>query len=59
MVITKEITKMRVKEELSLSQICEKLNKRGILTPTKKKWDKPKLSSYIKNLKLEVDVGKV
>ena len=46
-------------EELSLSQICEKLNKRGILTPTKKKWDKPKLSSYIKNLKLEVDVGKV
>ena len=56
--LKKEITKMRVDEELSLSKICERLNKRGILTPTKKKWDKPKLSSYIKNLKLEVDVGK-
>lgn len=57
--LKKEITKMRVVEELSLSQICEKLNKKGILTPTKKRWDKPKLSSYIKNLKLEIDVGKV
>jgi site-specific DNA recombinase len=58
-ILKKEITKMRVVEGLSLSQICDSLNKRGILTPTKKEWDKPKLSSYIKNLKLEIDVGKV
>ena len=37
--------------------ICNELNQKKLLTPTKKKWDKPKLSSYTKNMKL--DVGKV
>ena len=57
--LRKHITKMRVEEELSLSEMCKRLNQKGIFTPRNKRWDKPKLSSYIKNLKLEVDVGKV
>ncbi|MDA8629953.1 recombinase family protein, partial [Bacteroidia bacterium] len=50
------ISKLRIEEKRSLSYICEELNQKKILTPTNKRWDKPKLSSYIKNMK--VDVGK-
>lgn len=51
------ISEMRVEKSLSLNQICGELNSMGLRTPTNKLWDKPKLSSYIKNMK--VDVGKV
>lgn len=51
------ISEMRVEKSLSLNQICGELNSIGLRTPTNKLWDKPKLSSYIKNMK--VDVGKV
>jgi len=53
----KRISELRVGESLSLNEVCKILNDEGYLTPTKKKWDKPKLSSYTKNMKL--DVGKV
>lgn len=38
----------------SLQKICNELNDMKLYTPTKKKWDKPKLSSYYKNLKEKV-----
>lgn len=50
------ISDLRVGKSLSLNEVCKELNKMGITTPTKKEWDKPKLSSYIKHMK--VDVGK-
>lgn len=50
------ISQLRVEKSLSLSTICEELNLVGLRTPTNKKWDKPKLSSYIRNMK--IDVGK-
>ncbi len=50
------ISDLRVGRSLSLNEVCKELNKMGITTPTKKEWDKPKLSSYIKHMK--VDVGK-
>ena len=53
----KRISELRVGKSLSLNKVCKILNDEGYLTPTKKKWDKPKLSSYTKNMKL--DVGKV
>ena len=53
----KRISELRVGKSLSLNEVCKILNDEGYLTPTKKKWDKPKLSSYTKNMKL--DVGKV
>ena len=36
--------------------ICNELNQKKLLTPTNKKWDKSKLSSYYNQLK--IDVGK-
>lgn len=51
------ISELRVEKSLTLNQICEELNSKGYRTPTNKIWDKPKLSSYIKSIK--VDVGKV
>ncbi len=54
--LIKIITELRIEQSLSLSETCEELNKNQILTPTNKLWDKPKLSSFIKNMK--VDVGK-
>ena len=56
-VLNKKIIELRVEKSLSLNEVCKILNDEGYLTPTKKKWDKPKLSSYTKNMKL--DVGKV
>jgi site-specific DNA recombinase len=38
----------------SLQEICNELNNMKLYTPTKKKWDKPKLSSYYKYLKEKV-----
>jgi len=38
----------------SLQEICNYLNNIKLHTPTGKKWDKPKLSSYYKNLKNKV-----
>jgi DNA invertase Pin-like site-specific DNA recombinase len=55
--LDKRISELRVGKSLSLNKVCKILNDEGYLTPTKKKWDKPKLSSYTKNMKL--DVGKV
>lgn len=53
----KKISELRIGKSLSLNEVCIELNTLGYTTPTKKEWDKPKLSSYIKNMKL--DVGKV
>jgi len=47
---------IELKEEngYSLQMICDELNGMKLYTPTKKKWDKPKLSSYYKNIKEKV-----
>jgi|TARA_B110000967_G_scaffold194120_1_gene222334 site-specific DNA recombinase len=50
------ISDLRIGKSLSLNEVCNELNKLEITTPTKKVWDKPKLSSYIKHMKM--DVGK-
>ena len=50
-VLNDEVIKLKEQEFLSLSKICETLNKKGFKTPTGKLWDKPKLSSYYKFLK--------
>ena len=50
------IIELRVQQSLSLSKICIELNNKGFKTPTKKVWDKSKLSSYIKHMR--IDVGK-
>ncbi len=54
--LDKMIIKLRVENSLSLSKVSEELNKKGFRTVTNKNWDKSKLSSYIKYMK--VDVGK-
>jgi site-specific DNA recombinase len=48
------ITKLRVEQSLSLSKVSDLLNKNGFRTVTNKNWDKTKLSSYIKHMKVEV-----
>ena len=48
------IIKLKEEKEFSLQEICNELNGLNLLTPTKKKWDKPKLSSYYKSLKEKV-----
>lgn len=50
------IPELRVEKSLSLKKVCIELNELGFTTPTGKKWDKSKLSSYIKHMK--IDVGK-
>ena len=52
----RKISELKVEKSLSLTEICNELNSLGLRTPTNKKWDKPKLSSYIRNMK--IDVGK-
>ncbi len=54
MKLNNEIIKLKEYEGLSLQNICNELNNKNLLTPTKKKWDKPKLSSYYKTLKQSV-----
>ena len=54
--LKKMIIELRVQQSLSLSKVCMELNHRGFKTPTKKIWDKSKLSSYIKHMR--IDVGK-
>jgi len=49
--LNSEIIKLKESDGLSLQNICDELNNKKLYTPTKKKWDKPKLSSYYKNLK--------
>jgi fructose-bisphosphate aldolase class 1 len=56
MKLDKMIIKLRVEQSLSLTKVSEELNKKGFRTVTNKNWDKTKLSSYIKHMK--VDVGK-
>jgi len=36
----------------------DELNKKGLRTPTNKKWDKPKLSSYYNYIKKQYKLGK-
>ena len=43
---------------LSHSEVCDELNKKGLRTPTNKKWDKPKLSSYYNYIKKQYKLGK-
>lgn len=54
--IDKLISDLRIEKSLSLNGVCIELNGLGFTTPTGKHWDKSKLSSYIKHMK--VDVGK-
>ena len=49
--LNSEIVRMKDTEGLSLQKICDELNRMKLYTPTNKKWDKPKLSSYYRNLK--------
>lgn len=48
------IIELKEEKGYSLQEICNELNGLNLRTPTKKKWDKPKLSSYYKNLKEKV-----
>jgi len=52
--LNSEIIKLKEERGFSLQEICNELNNKKLYTPTKKKWDKPKLSSYYKNLKEKV-----
>lgn len=52
--LNSEIIKLKEEGGFSLQEICNKLNEKKLFTPTKKKWDKPKLSSYYKTLKGKV-----
>ena len=54
--LKKMIIELRVQQSLSLSKVCMELNNKGFRTPTRKVWDKSKLSSYIKHMR--IDVGK-
>ena len=44
-------------ESLSLKQTFNELNELGHRIQPKKQWDKTKLSSYIKHMKLDVGKG--
>ena len=55
--LNRVISELRVEKSLSLNKVCIELNELGFTTPTGKRWDKSKLSSYIKHMK--IDVGKV
>jgi len=46
------IIEMKEEKGYSLQMICNELNELMLYTPTKKKWDKPKLSSYYKTIKM-------
>lgn len=49
--LNQEIIRLKENEGLSLQKICDELNSMKLYTPTKKKWDKPNLSSYYKTIK--------
>ena len=49
--LNSEIIKLKEEGGFSLQEICNTLNKKKLFTPTNKKWDKPKLSSYYKTIK--------
>ena len=50
------ITKYRVQEKLSLNELAKKLNELEYKTTRGNDWNKTRLSSYIKYMK--IDVGK-
>lgn len=52
--LNNEIIRLKETEGFSLQIICDELNRMKLYSPTNKKWDKPKLSSYYKNLKVVV-----
>ena len=52
------ILELKEKRNLSHSEVCDELNKKGLRTPTNKKWDKPKLSSYYNYIKKQYKLGK-
>ena len=52
------ILELKEKKNLSHSEVCDELNKKGVRTPTNKKWDKPKLSSYYNYIKKQYKLGK-
>ena len=52
--LNERIIQLKEVEFLSLQNICDKLNKEKLLTPTGKSWDKPKLSSYYRTIKGKV-----
>ena len=52
------LLELKEKRNLSHSEVCDKLNKREVRTPTNKKWDKPKLSSYYNYIKKQYKLGK-
>jgi len=49
--LNNKIIELREEKGYSLNEVCVVLNELKLLTPTKKKWDKPKLSSYYKTIK--------
>lgn len=52
------LLELKEKRNLSHSEVCDELNKREVRTPTNKKWDKPKLSSYYNYIKKQYKLGK-
>ena len=50
-ILNGRIIQLKEVKSLSLKNICDILNKERLRTPTGKKWDKPKLSSYYRTLK--------
>jgi len=52
------ILELKENRNLSHSEVCDELNKKGLRTPTNKKWDKPKLSSYYNYIKKQYKLGK-
>lgn len=52
------ILELKENRNLSHSEVCDELNKKGLKTPTNKKWDKPKLSSYYNYIKKQYKLGK-
>ena len=53
-ILNERIIQLKEVESLSLKNICDILNKERLQTPTGKKWDKPKLSSYYRTLKTKI-----
>jgi len=49
--LNSEIIRLKEESGFSLSEICNELNNKKLYSPTNKKWDKSKLSSYYKYLK--------
>lgn len=46
------VIELRGEKGFSLQKVCDELNRLRLYSPTKKKWDKPKRSSYYKTIKV-------